>query len=302
MIKKIILDTDMGVDCDDAVALALLLNKHRNKECELISVTTSSTREGATATVKAICDYYETYVPIGTMALPALDCDKINTYAKEVKQKYNLQDSTVDAVKLLREKIEKSTDKVVFIAIGPLVNVRRFLESQADEISNKTGLELAKEKISALYIMGGSFIENYELIGMKREELFPEWNILQDVKSAQIVANTFPCETYFVPWEAGFDVFTNIGKGDNPVWHSMREHARYLGVDEVGYKRHSWDPVTCLLATENCSEYFAFSNLGKVTVSDDGYTTFSEGLGNSRIALLKKPFKNIADVINAKLR
>ena len=67
MVKKIVLDTDIGIDCDDAVALALLLEKHVKKECELILVTTCSTRDGATETVKAICNYYNAHVDIGAM-------------------------------------------------------------------------------------------------------------------------------------------------------------------------------------------------------------------------------------------
>ena len=54
--KKIILDTDMGVDCDDAAALAILLNKQSIGEIEILCVTASSTREGATGTIRAIAD------------------------------------------------------------------------------------------------------------------------------------------------------------------------------------------------------------------------------------------------------
>lgn len=52
--KKFILDTDMGVDCDDAVALALLINYKKAGACDILGVTASSTREGATATIRTI--------------------------------------------------------------------------------------------------------------------------------------------------------------------------------------------------------------------------------------------------------
>ena len=42
--QRVILDTDMGVDCDDAVALAILLNKQIAKELEILCVTTSTPR------------------------------------------------------------------------------------------------------------------------------------------------------------------------------------------------------------------------------------------------------------------
>ena len=54
--KKFILDTDMGVDCDDAVALALLINYKKAGACDILGVTASSTREGATATIRTICE------------------------------------------------------------------------------------------------------------------------------------------------------------------------------------------------------------------------------------------------------
>ena len=302
MVKKIVLDTDIGIDCDDAVALALLLEKHVKKECELILVTTCSTRDGATETVKAICNYYNAQVDIGAMATPKLLCDDVNTYATAVKTKFCKSVDTVDAVKLLRKKLSSLTEKVTFIAIGPLVNVRRFLESAPDEISNKSGLELAREKIEALYVMGGSFTENYDILGKPKSELFAEWNILQDIKSAQMVTENFPNDIYFIPWEAGFEVYSNMGVGNNPVWYAMEQHAIYLGADINGYKRDSWDPVTCLLATENCDDYFCFSPSGKVTIDNDGVTKFISCEGKSHILLLKKQYKEIASVINSKLR
>ena len=86
--KKFILDTDMGVDCDDAVALALLLNYKKSGACEILGVTASSTREGATATIRTICEYYHEKLPIGAMALPSLSCDSINNYGKYIKDTY----------------------------------------------------------------------------------------------------------------------------------------------------------------------------------------------------------------------
>ena len=298
MIKDIILDTDIGVDSDDAVALGILLNKHVKGECNLLGITASSSREGATATIKAICNYYGQDIPVGKMALPKLDCDNLNSYARAVMKKYNEKDVTTDAVTLIREKLVSAKGKVTLIAIGPLVNVSRFLLSGGDKISSKTGLELAKEKIAELYIMGGSFIENYKYLNGKQNTLIAEWNILQDVKSAQTVAEKFPCKTYYVPWEAGFEVYTDIGEGDNPVWYAMQEHAKVLGEPVSRYKRDSWDPITCLLATDDMSEYLDFSPFGKVEISSSGYTKFIRGSGSASITLLKENFKKIEGVIN----
>ena len=301
MIKNVILDTDMGVDCDDCVALALLLKKHLKGEVNLLCVTASSTRQGATATIKAISDYYNVNVEIGAMAMPKLSCDDINSYASAVMQKYGVKDSEVDAVRLIRKKLVTASDKVVFIAVGPLVNVSRFLKSEGDDISPKTGAQLAKEKISALYVMGGSFIENYKFLSNPQTEFIAEWNILQDVKSAQHVSKTFPSKIYYVPWEAGFEVYTKKGCGENPVWFGMAKHAEALGVKVEGYCRDSWDPITCLCATQDCSEFFDFAPLQKIVIDDNGFTKYLPGNGMASYLVLKEGYKNVANVINDNL-
>ena len=151
LVKKIILDTDMGVDCDDAVALAILLNKHIAGEIQIGCITASSTREGATATVQAITNYYGVRLPIGAMASPSLECDKINNYGKAIKELYGTQDSTQDAVSLLRKTLAQQEGKCTIAAIGPLSNMERLLKSGADEISPLDGEGLVREKVSEIF-------------------------------------------------------------------------------------------------------------------------------------------------------
>ena len=86
--KQIIFDTDIGMDCDDAAALGILLNAHKRGECEILAITASTGRDGATATVNAICDYYGVNgIPVGRMKRMLL-CDGVNNYARAVMEKY----------------------------------------------------------------------------------------------------------------------------------------------------------------------------------------------------------------------
>lgn len=311
-VQKIIFDTDMGVDCDDAVALAILLNKHKKKEVELLAVTASSTREGATATVQAILDYYGVSVPVGAMAAPSIPCDKMNNYAKAVKEKFQTQDSTVDAVELLRKTLAAQSEKITLIAVGPLSNIARLLKSGADGYSTLSGKELVEEKVETLYIMGGCFAQNYEegapIYGRSRHHA--EWNILQDIDSAKITANECPVEMRFLPFEGGILAFTNNRKNqENPVFYSMTSYMLSEGftpqnhpesfLADGTFRRHSWDPITCLCATEDCSEYFTLSPLGKISVTDNGYTVWEEGEGKGRFYILTKDFEKIETVVNA---
>ena len=44
--KKIILDTDIGIDCDDAAAIGMLLQLEEEGKCFVEGITTCTTREG----------------------------------------------------------------------------------------------------------------------------------------------------------------------------------------------------------------------------------------------------------------
>ena len=159
--QRVILDTDMGVDCDDAVALAILLNKQIAKELEILCVTTSTTRSGAVSTVRAIAEYYGESVTVGAMAKPALGCDKLNNYSAAVMEKYGAPDGACEAVKLLRKTLAEAKEKITLVAIGPLVNLARLLKSEADEISALGGVELLERSVEEIFCMGGSFAQNF---------------------------------------------------------------------------------------------------------------------------------------------
>lgn len=294
--QRVILDTDMGVDCDDAVALAILLNKQIAKELEILCVTTSTTRSGAVSTVRAIAEYYGESVTVGAMAKPALGCDKLNNYSAAVMEKYGAPDGACEAVKLLRKTLAEAKEKITLVAIGPLVNLARLLKSEADEISALGGVELLERSVEEIFCMGGSFAQNF---GENPEKVEPEWNILQDIKSAQYFTRRCPVKAVFVPWEAGAEVFTEMKNGENPVWYSMRRYAESVGYEVNRFRRMSWDPITCLCATENCEKYFDYSSSGKITILEDGKSVFEEGEGNHRILLLKKGFEKISERVNA---
>ncbi len=305
---KIILDTDMGVDCDDAVALGLLLKAEKKKKLDLIAVTASTTREGATATIKAICDYYgKGEIPVGRLLSPVLDCDKMNRYAKKCKEKYGTEDSDECAVKVLRKAIASCDDKVTLIAVGPLTNVAQLLQSRADEFSSLDGKALVKQKVEKLLIMGGSFSFNNDMIGKSASHRMVEWNILQDIGSAIYVADNFPVESVWVPWEAGFKVFTNMGAGDNPVWFCMYSFAEAHNFSEDNVMengnihRYSWDPITAMLSYQDLSEYFDLSPLGKIRVNESGFTEWSEGDGKARFLIVKGGFDKLGKLIDAQM-
>ena len=122
--KKLILDTDIGVDCDDAVALALLMALQKEGFCDLLAISTCTARVGATAAVRAITDYYGAYdIPCGRMYSPVLPCDRTNNYAEKLMKKYKKAEAEEESVHLLRKTLAKAQEKVVLVAIGPLTMI-----------------------------------------------------------------------------------------------------------------------------------------------------------------------------------
>ena len=292
--KQIIFYTDIGMDCDDAAALGILLNAHKRGECEILAITASTGRDGATATVNAICDYYGVNgIPVGRMKR-MLQCDGVNNYARAVMEKYGTEDVETDAVPLLRKTLAEAAGKVSVIAVGPLSNLEELLKSKADEFSPLCGAELVKQKVDKLYVMIGSFPQNF---GGKR---FREWNLLQDVPAARYVIENWGTKKVYLPHEIGAAVFTEMGQNENPVWYSMKNFAIANGVDiSNGYRRESWDPVTCMIALNENNPLFSYSPEGTVTVDGDCVTLFEEKTGGlDKYLSVNSDLKGIEKLLN----
>lgn len=293
--KNIILDTDIGVDCDDAVALALLLNAHKKNEITLKYVAASTARKGATGTVKAIATYYGVEVCTGILYRDYLECDYKNSYAEYVSREFSSPDSERDAIKDLRQIFSTVNQKFTYIAIGPLEGLARFLKSTGDEISDKTGLELFHERVDEVYMMGGAFSDS---------ELYPEWNIFQSISGADCVTRMLKLPVYVVPAELGRMIMTGhtlTKEPDNPVFVSIEQFIKSeLKIkNPTIYCRESWDPVTCYMALNPNTPLFRLSETGDVRVNKEGYTIFTPNKkGNYRIIKSVADSEMIADEIN----
>ena len=271
--KKYIFDTDIGADCDDAVALLYILGKMRDGECEVKAITLCTARKYASsATLALIKDVGYKNIPIGEYKGKPLPCDKIDNYAETIADDKNY--IAKDAVKVMRKTLAEN-DSIDIICLGPSCNMAGLIDSKADEISNKTGIELIKEKVGKLHIMGGAFefCEN--------EKPFAEWNVEQDIQSAKKTFNEFPCEIVVVPSEVGAKVAT-ITSNTNGLTRKAME-TFFKSVDERNgeeYKdnpertRPSWDPLTCMVAINE--DKYNYSENGEVVVLENGITEFKK--------------------------
>lgn len=269
--KKIILDTDVGSDCDDMLAIAYLVYAAKNLGCELSAITYSHTCPHAIASIRALLRSLDSPIPpIGRM-----DCEwqEKENYSKAVAEKFALKQDYEDvssAVKVLRRALVEN-EKSVICAIGPLTNISNLLQSDGDEISPLNGVELVKEKCEKLVVMGGRFTDE------ENGERFSEWNFKIDLDATKTFTEMCPVPALFLPFEVGVKVLTG-GKvmekyGENtPLSLSF---LRFASAKERG-GRFSWDPITAVYAVEGCKDWLEESACGEVRVDENGVSRFVE--------------------------
>jgi purine nucleosidase len=171
---KVILDTDIGSDIDDAVCLAYLLSQ---PDCELMGITTVSGKPVERAKMaSAQCRVAGKDVPI----YPGSEYPLINPIMQpEVPQAVALekwphqtQFPKGQAVEFMRRTIRENPGEIVLLPIGPLTNIAALFAADEEIPSLLKGLVL----------MGGDFYR-------RTAEGLPhsEWNIRNDPHAAAVV-------------------------------------------------------------------------------------------------------------------
>lgn len=237
--KKIIIDTDLGGDCDDVGALAVACNLAKQGLADLLCVTYCIGNPWGGYFTRYELDYFGfKNVPVGTLKDENfMSKPNYAKYSKPYCEKYHAKQSeSEDAVRVLRRTLAENSG-VTLIAIGPLRNISDLLESEADDISPLGGRELIKKSVVEFVTMLGSF---------DRPD-YTEWNVLMDIKSAQNVVENMPVPIVFAPHELGNHIFTGQLNEKLPEGHPVRE-AYYLYSDNKSYIRQSWDLITVFAA------------------------------------------------------
>ena len=228
-----------------------------------------------------------------------MPCDSIDNYAEVLADGKNY--SAGNAVKLMRKTLSEN-DKLDIICVGPSCNIAGLMDSFADKYSDKNGMELIKEKVGKLYIMGGAFVFN------EGEKPFAEWNLEQDIPSAKKTFDKFPSEIVVVPSEAGARVATVADttrgltrKAMEVFFKTVDERNGIKYAENPERIRPSWDPLTCMAAIREVE--YNYSEYGKVDVSGDGVTKFKkEETGKCRYMTMNNDFKKAEKELNEYLK
>lgn len=167
--KNIVIDTDIGDDVDDVLALALAI---REPELNLLGITTVFRNtylraEMARYYFKTFTEFGDTpvHAGIGTPLVEAADVSLVpNQYRPEMA---NYPPDSADAVGFLRELLSKQS--VTLVCIGPLTNIATLIRDYSEVTGN----------IDELVIMAGCYRHPWN-----------EWNIACDPEAAEVVFNS----------------------------------------------------------------------------------------------------------------
>lgn len=259
---RIIFDTDMHTDCDDAGAMAVLHTLASNGECEILAMMCSTIDPFSAPAMDAINTYFgQPDIPIGIRRKGVLRKSLYTQgIATEFPHDFKASDAP-DAVMLYRDILEKQPDNSVVIAtVGYLTNISELLQLPA-EAGRLSGMELVRRKVRKWVCMGGNFIGYPPKDDLKLSNV----NFFYDSTASYYAIRNWPKELVFAGREvcsvpSGLAIGESLAKTpvDNPV---RRAYELYFGGEPKN--RHVADLATVLYAVRGLRDYW--------DIEDNGY-------------------------------
>ncbi|WP_425305513.1 nucleoside hydrolase [Bremerella cremea] len=295
----VIFDTDIGNDCDDVLALAMLHALESRGECKLLAVTITKDHDLAAPFTDCVNTFYgRGDIPIGVCSSGVTpEAGKFNPLASakddgKMRYPHDLVSGkeAPDAVSVLRKTLAAAEDgSVVICQVGFSTNLADLLESPADQYSELSGIDLVKQKVRLLSVMAAAFtdIPDGKTGELKR---YREYNVFKDVPSARRLFSQWPGPILWSGFEIGLNLrypHESIERDYGYVDHHPVAEAYEIYIMPP-HDRPTWDLTSVLVAVRPEHGYFDLSSPGKVTVEEDGYTTFvpAEG-GRDRYLILR---------------
>ena len=168
-VQKVILDTDIGGDVDDAYALALLASL---REAKVLGVTTVSgpTEQRAQLAAKLLMTFGRSEIPVYAGRRSDQPMNRQYEWARGFR---STSLKKVSAVEFLHNQIQRAPGEITLIAIGPLTNLGDLFMRYPE----------AARQLKRIVIMGGAIYVGYN----SKPPGVPEHNIQCDPVSARAV-------------------------------------------------------------------------------------------------------------------
>lgn len=290
-IPLVIFDTDMGSSTDDLFALEMLHYYEQQKMCRLLGVVVDREGENCAACADAIDTYYGSGAKPLALVRKGIENPKVWIDYQQMPY-YTLSDgsdmfrrsvsdyaSLPDGWKLYRRLLAQQPDHSVAIcSTGFVTCLAQLLQSEADEYSEQSGVELVRSKVKCIYMQGGVFGDAEE----------PDFNLAQGPTFAQTFFSLWPkdVDMVFSPMEVGQAVeYTPEQVVSDISWTDVHPIKQVYLTCDCNTGQRMWDVMTVVHAVEG-DESFSLSERGTVTLTPECATIFSAAAnGNCRYQL-----------------
>lgn len=170
--EKIIIDSDIGDDIDDAFAVALAL---KSPELQILGITTEfgDTETRAKLVDRMLGEAGRQDIPVAV----GIHTDAKTSFGQRpyANGGHFARSSHPAAVDFILEQIRKYPGEITLVTIGPLPNVGAIIDRDPQTF----------KKLKRVVSMGGSIDRGYGDPYAPPTPAQPEWNILNDVASAK---------------------------------------------------------------------------------------------------------------------
>jgi purine nucleosidase len=266
---KVIFDTDIGDDIDDAFALGLLL---QSPEVKILGITTAfgDTNLRARLVSRLLLETGHTDIPVfaGPKTEPKTKFSQAAWAEKSPDRPYP------DAIAFILETIRKYPGEITLVSVAPLTNV---------------GAAIAKDpvtfrKLKRVVIMGGSINRGFGEAGRNHPDA--EWNISCDIPAAQALFTAgvhlyvMPLDSTQIPLDEARRKAI-FGRG-TPLTNALAALTEEWSAATQNLTPTLFDPVAAAYAIR---EDICPMTTMRVEVDDKGFTRKIDGKPNANVCL-----------------
>jgi hypothetical protein len=271
-VVKIIFDTDMGSDCDDVGALALLHSYVDMGKAEILGCIYSSGKVPYGAGIVQAINIYRgrPHIPVGAAhdTIVGDPVDKM-TAGKLVRDTGAFKNTiihnrdAVDQTVLNRRLLLAQKDNsVVYVTVGHTKGLYDLLLSGPDSISELSGHELIQKKVKWWVALGALGASN------GKQHFSKDWNFFFNGTApfTKYLVDSFPGEIHFI--DAGNDVMTGKSLINTPAGNIVRTAYRdwlwNVEMKSLEDQRPSWDLATVYYAVEGEGKFLHNTGKGRL--------------------------------------
>jgi len=294
--EKIIFDTDMGSDCDDAGALALLHVYANEGKAEILGcIYSSAAVPFGAGIVEAINIYYgRPDIPVGACygsdvgdPVDKMSAQKLARDTAAFKNRIIHSFDAEEQTRLNRRLLAGQEDSsITYLTVGHTKGLYDLLVSLPDDISPLSGHDLISKKLKRWVALGALGAYNPE------NKFVKDWNFFRNgtAQYTQYLVENLPVPAFFV--DGGESVMTGRSLKEtepgNIVRTVYRDWLWNVEKKTLDDQRPSWDLVTVYYAVEGMGEYFFEAEAGWLEYNAEEGGRWVLGANNRKHTFLRQ--------------